>query len=848
MKMTLLSALALVLLLGAAANGVAQNCPSFAGDWTVDGSVDATFKAQLSVLGITQTVWSQQQTISLASMQTITLAQTDCSFSFSVLTTGSDGSTLTENFTGSISNNFVRVSGSIPYVVQLPQIIGNLNFNGTLVASGPLVGGVIYLTNGSFSASTSADGFKIPISGRPNLTLTAQFPLPPTVEIATPAPRQHFTNEAVTLQGTAAANQGLQDVFYSLNNGPWTEPLSNDGWADWSADVMLTPGTNTVAAYALDANGNFSLTNTVTALCTIKSPLSVQVAGRGTFTPNYNGQLLQVTSAYTITAQPGAQFKFAGWSSNLGGWLTNGPTLRFVMQPNLVLTASFVDIAKPTLTITNPLPSLRFWSNATFSVRGRASDNVGVSNVWFNLNGTGWNLADGTSNWTANLLLTPGANTILACAQDAAGNASSTSRVSVVYVLSDRLQLSQTGQGKLSPNYSNAWLQLGNTYSVTATPAAGSVFSNWLGGAFAATSEFTNQPTLTFTMSSNLVLQANFVPNPFPRVAGTYQGLFFDTNHPAQENAGFFSATVSPGGSFSASLQQGARKTSFTGQFSVGGGWSARAVGTGSNALNAALQMDLGGGDVINGLFSNALVTAELTANRSVFSSTNPAPQAGRYTLVIPGNADAASLPGGNGFGTVIVTTNGTLTFAGRLGDGTNLTQGTFVSKQGQWPLYAPLYANNGSAFGWLTFANQADRDLDGFINWTKPPQPGAAFYPAGFVLAGANAPEAVGSRYAATNALRVLALTNGILILDNGNLPDGVTNSFTLGTNNLAAGANRLTLVITNGTGLFSGSLTNADTRRLIKFSGAVLQKQGNGFGQFPGTNQTGSLSIGPQ
>jgi hypothetical protein len=368
-----------------------------------------------------------------------------------------------------------------------------------------------------------------------------------------------------------------------------------------------------------------------------------------------------------------------------------------------------------------------------------------------------------------------------------------------------------------------------------------------MGGAFAATNELAHQPKLTFTMSSNLVLRANFVTNPFPAVAGNYQGLFFDTNNPSQENAGFFNATVSGSGSFTAKWQRGANKPAISGQFSVAGAWFTNSLAVSSNPVAVWLQLDLSGGKVLNGLLSNTVVTAELLAHRAVFTNGHPAPQAGKYTLIIPGSADAANQPGGNGYGIVNVSTNGTVTFAGRLGDSTNVTQGTFVSEQGWWPFYVSLYSDTGSIFGWLAFTNEADRDIDGWLNWIKPPKPGTALYPAGFTLTGANGLEAVGSRFAATNGVRVLAVTNGVLILDNGNLSQSFTNSFNLGTNNVASGTNLLTLTITNATGWFNGSVTNAAAGRLLKFSGAVLQKQNAGYGQFPGTNQTGSAFIGP-
>ena len=467
------------------------------------------------------------------------------------------------------------------------------------------------------------------------------------------------------------------------------------------------------------------------------------------------------------------------------------------------------------------------------------------------LTGGDWTPASTTnnwSNWTAAVTLTPGTNIVLAYAQDTSGNLSATSRVVFVHILSDRLQVLINGAGAVSPNYSNAMLQISNTYKLTATPGAGFVFSNWMGGAFAATSELTDKPKLTFTMSSNLVLQANFVPNPFPTVAGIYQGLFFDTNNPSQESAGFFNATVTGNGKFTAMVQRGAKKPSISGQFSAGGAWFTNKLGISSNPVAAWLQLDLSGENILIGVLSNSVGTAELLANRAMFNKTNPAPQAGKYTLIIPGNADAVNQPGGNGYGTVNVSTNGALTFAGRLGDTTSASQGTFVSQQGWWPLYVSFYGDNGSIFGWLIFTNEADRDIDGTINWIKPPQPGAPFYPAGFMLTNKNGVEVIGSRFNATKGVRALSLTNGVLILDSGNLPQGFTNSFTLTTNNVAIGTNMITFTITNSTGLFRGSVTNSNAGRLLKISGAVLQKQNSGYGQFPGTNQIGSLFIGPQ
>ena len=77
-----------------------------------------------------------------------------------------------------------------------------------------------------------------------------------------------------------------------------------------------------------------------------------------------------------------------------------------------------------------------------------------------------------------------------------------------------------TGNGNVSPNYSNALLEIGHPYTITAIPSKGFVFSNWVGTVLGNGVFLSNTPRLSFMMQSNLVLQANFVPNPFIPVRG----------------------------------------------------------------------------------------------------------------------------------------------------------------------------------------------------------------------------------------------------------------------------------------------------------------------------------------
>ena len=216
---------------------------------------------------------------------------------------------------------------------------------------------------------------------------------------------------------------------------------------------MLIPGTNTVKAFAVDTNANVSTTNGVSFRYVVSAPLQVQMTGRGTLSPNDSNAVLAIGQSYSMTATPGTGFMFTNWTGGTGlplVVLTNKAALQFVMQSNLTLQANFVDTNKPTVSITNLVSGQRV-SNAVFTVKGTATDNWMVSNVWYQLNSGGWNNATGTTNWLAILDLTPGTNILMACAVDTTGNKSTTNSVSFQYVVSAPLQVRMTGREPSRP-------------------------------------------------------------------------------------------------------------------------------------------------------------------------------------------------------------------------------------------------------------------------------------------------------------------------------------------------------------------------------------------------------------
>ncbi len=120
-------------------------------------------------------------------------------------------------------------------------------------------------------------------------------------------------------------------------------------------------------------------------------------------------------------------------------------------------------------------------SNALFTVTGKASDNVGVTQVYCQLNAAGWETADsanGWTNWTAQVTPSPGANVVAAYAEDAAGNPSKTNSVSFVYHSSAPADFAPASLSGLSAEVTAA----GDTSALTVSFGAGTFSQTMLPG------------------------------------------------------------------------------------------------------------------------------------------------------------------------------------------------------------------------------------------------------------------------------------------------------------------------------------------------------------------------------
>ena len=149
------------------------------------------------------------------------------------------------------------------------------------------------------------------------------------------------------------------------------------------------------------------------------------------------GGTISCGNSVTVKATPAKGFAFTKWTVS-GSVVSTLASYKFTVYRNESLAANFKDIQKPTLMITNVTNGQRV-SNTVFTVKGTASDNVGVVGVWCQINNGVWTKAATSKNFTnwiaANLVVISGTNWVQAYAKDAAGNVSLTNKADFISFL-----------------------------------------------------------------------------------------------------------------------------------------------------------------------------------------------------------------------------------------------------------------------------------------------------------------------------------------------------------------------------------------------------------------------------
>jgi cyclophilin family peptidyl-prolyl cis-trans isomerase len=234
--------------------------------------------------------------------------------------------------------------------------------------------------------------------------------LPPKLTIKTPKKFATLTNDNITLTGTASDNFTLASVRASVgdisvsttnNLGSWSLTLTN-----------LPPGTNVALVEAVDATGNRTQIMH-TFFRSVRVPFTLAQTGQGKVTGPTNTAMLEVGRGYTLTAKPARGYLFGGWS---GSNNFPGATLKFLMQSNWNLTATFVTNLFPYVKGTynglfHDMTTVEQFSSGFFTLTvgdvGGYSGKLLLNGKSHSLKGTLW--VDGTGT---NTVVRPGTNAL----------------------------------------------------------------------------------------------------------------------------------------------------------------------------------------------------------------------------------------------------------------------------------------------------------------------------------------------------------------------------------------------------------------------------------------------------
>jgi len=509
------------------------------------------------------------------------------------------------------------------------------------------------------------------------------------------------------------------------------------------------------------------------------------------------------------------------------------------------------DTTPPTVALTTPALNTTI-TNDSITVSGTASDNVGVDSVDVILNHERLFTFAGSANWSGTVTnIQPGTNTVTVVSLDASANESKPIFRNFFYRVQRTLPLEVQGQGTVTGLTNGQTIDIGRNYTLVAKPAPGYLFKGWEGQFFIVTpSGDPSEPTLIFYARTNTSIKAVFVPNPFIPTKGLYNGLFSENGTVHNDRAGYVTVTVTDQGTYSGKLTVDGRPVPFKGLFQTDGSSSLQLVRNGSNDLFLRMNLDVTNSTCqITGTVSilSGTWTVPLVAELAWYNiKTNPAPQAGLYTLVIPGTSGSATEPHGDSYATLKIDGNGKVTVTGAMADGSKLVHKTTISKNGTIPLFGNLYSGKGMAIGWLdVVTGNPSTDIVGDVGWVKTAAAGGTYYPAGFLIMA----DVFGSTFVkpATSTTRIVDIPTGTVAFTGGNLPSDFSNDIIIAENSsvTTTSPNKLTMALNKGNGLMTGAAVHPSGTPTIKFKGVVLQKQESGAGFFLGTSESGRVTL---
>ena len=697
-------------------------------------------------------------------------------------------------------------SGDVSISANDPSLAGStfsFAVSGTVIAPSPLLEVFNGTTNIANGQTTPVDfGSAQPGQAEPVVSFTV-----------TNAGNETLDLEGITVPAGFTLNTNYPATIAAGSNGVFSVQLNTATAGFFSGNITITDNNTNNSTFSFAVTG------------TVASPEVISLAAFPTNggTVSGGGVFLQGTTN-TVTAAPGSNYVFSNWTTN-GVVASTSNIYSFTLISNETLVANFLPLY--TLTATSVATNA-----GTVSVLG-GTNGVGTfpagtlvevqATAGSGFAFTGWT---GNATGTNNPLFVQ-IYTNLGITANFASNSEITLTVTAV------------GSGIVTPDENGKILKAGSSVTLKAVPSAdsGAVFSNWTG---TITSD--QNPLKLTKIESSLVLQANFVPNPFPQFAGAYNGIFWDTNNIVTEtNAGLLkSLTVTAKGTYSGSLLFDGTSKSISGTFNLGGHASNSISLGGKTAgqVQVVLTLTNNPAPQVTGTVSGAGWESTLTAY--LVNSTLPSAE---YDLLLLPDTNAVQLtnaPGGSGYA-LITNHVGAVKITGALADGTSFSQSVSVSQDSFVPIYANLYSSKGLLLGWINLTNSSGDAL----YWVHPVVKSGLFT----------------SAFASTNQVLLSTWTNPPVFSNlptnlfleeiSGNVPAG-TNEFTISIgektfdlSEVSGPVTPLTGSIAAKTGLLKVTVGSGAAK--TSGYGVVLLNGSDGGGYFLSKTNAGSLILSP-
>jgi hypothetical protein len=374
--------------------------------------------------------------------------------------------------------------------------------------------------------------------------------------------------------------------------------------------------------------------------------------------------------------------------------------------------------AKPSLT----------WSTPAAMAYGTA---LGVSQL------------NATANIVGNLTYTPAAGTILP-----AGNHTlnviftptdrwnyATASAAVTLVVSNPSPLILTipapnaADGSVTSGFGgNSSREVGVSYTVTATPASGMVFKEWLKNGVSVSTN----ATLKFTMEPGLTLKPVFVPD-FVKLGGFYNGLIgtgaigngsvADMQAFAANN-GFIQITSSTNGALSGVLKIEGKSHSFNGTMGANKKASITVPRLGKSNATLSLNLISALPGEISGNVTTSGAPISFRALRAAYTAgaAKHALAGKRYAIILP---PPSGLAMGYGHATLTVEDNGAAVLSGVLANGQAVNAGARIVDDGAGNWVFPVYVGGSGIFtGEIVIPKTtpaSGSELGGSLEWLKP-------------------------------------------------------------------------------------------------------------------------------